>query len=293
MEFRAQAQLTQYPCAYGKCKKPTKDIGWIKGDDRTIEVNSEDNDKWKNDDCSKRSLLKNYHNVEYPPLLMFKNSKKNKKIINLYPPPPLHLERIEALNKFYGELSKLMDLKFFEKEIGIKRSEYHGGQFEGNECKKIMNNLTKLESHLKDDHEELLPFVETMWFNHLLDELVNKDSLEEEVFEVIKSFENAYMCLKEKFNISITNKVHIIIDHLSDYLKENKTTLRSTTDQTIESTHSKLDKFLRRHGYFRKDPDSSTSGKKLLDGICAWNAYVLGDTEGNQKDEEVDPNLDN
>ena len=50
----------------------------------------------------------------------------------------------------------------------------------------------------------------------------------------------------------MTNKIHIICDHLPDYLKENEKTLLKTSDQTIESTHSKLDSFLRSHGIFKK-----------------------------------------
>ena len=51
----------------------------------------------------------------------------------------------------------------------------------------------------------------------------------------------------------MTNKVHIICDHLPDYIEDNKKTLLKTSDQTIESTHSKLDSYLKSHGYFRKN----------------------------------------
>ena len=32
-----QSRSSRYPCAYGKCKKPTKSSGWIKGEDRTFQ----------------------------------------------------------------------------------------------------------------------------------------------------------------------------------------------------------------------------------------------------------------
>ena len=49
------------------------------------------------------------------------------------------------------------------------------------------------------------------------------------------------------------------------------------TDQGIEATHSKLDTFLRVHGYLRKNVENISSGESLFNGVLAWNSYVLGD----------------
>ena len=53
--------------------------------------------------------------------------------------------------------------------------------------------------------------------------------------------------------------------------------LLKTTDQGIEATHSKLDTFLRVHGYLRKNVENISSGESLFNGVLAWNSYVLGD----------------
>ena len=123
-----------------------------------------------------------------------------------------------------------------------------------------------------------LPFVENMVNIKLLDELINKDELENDFEEVIKSFENSYNSLKTQFKISIPNKIHVMISHLSTYLKNSGESLKKVTDQTIEATHSKLDQFLRSHGYFRKNIESEEAGDKLHDWVLAWNSYVLGDS---------------
>ena len=102
---------------------------------------------------------------------------------------------------------------------------------------------------------------------------------EEEVHEVIEAFSDAYQILTEKFNVSVTNKVHVIIDHLSDYLGSNKATLRKTTDQTIECTHSKLDQYLKERNYFRKNLNGKAFGERLLKGILAWNSYSIGNLQ--------------
>ena len=42
---------------------------------------------------------------------------------------------------------------------------------------------------------------------------------------------------QKKIGVSVTNKVHVIVEHLDDYLRETKSTLRKTTDQIVECTH--------------------------------------------------------
>ena len=139
-----------------------------------------------------------------------------------------------------------------------------------------MKNIDKLEDHVKSNHKELHPFTTVLWFYKLLDEQINEPILEDNLEEIINSFTDVYKVLQESFKMRITNKIHSIITHLLPYLKENQTTLLHSTDQTIEATHSKLDQYLKFHGYFRNITDLSSS-KKLEDGINAWNCYVLGE----------------
>ena len=115
-----------------------------------------------------------------------------------------------------------------------------------------------------------------LWFYKLLDKQINKPILEDNLGEIIMSFSDSYKVLQESFQIRITNKMHVILTHLLPYLQEKQTTLLYSTDQTIEATHSKLDQYLKSHGYFIKITDLSSS-QKLEDGINAWNCYVLGE----------------
>ena len=116
-----------------------------------------------------------------------------------------------------------------------------------------------------------------LWFMKMIDELVNKQVLEYQIDEIIRSFSDNYQILCDKFNINITNKAHVIIHHLCDYLNRNDKTLLSSTDQVIEATHSKLDNYLKTHGYYRKITDLPDFGEQLFNGICAWNSYVLNE----------------
>ena len=211
-----------------------------------------------------RANLRDFYNVEFEPLLP---SKSSQKIIDLYPPPSLHAVRLGGVSKIYGELSSRLNLKDFEAEINIQKSEYRGGQCEGNELKKILKNITKLEDFVDKEDSNLLPFVASLWHLNVIDDIVNKDKIDEDFEEAIALFRDSYGDLKETFNISESNKIHVIVAHLSDFMKRNNTSLKKYTDQVIESTHSKLDKFFRKSYYVRKNNDDPSTGDVLCNGI--------------------------
>ena len=76
-----------------------------------------------------RSKLKNYKNVEYKPLI---EADEDTPIIELVPPPPLHLLLLGPVNDIIKKLQQLHPpiLKEIEK-LHIQRSKYQGKNFEG------------------------------------------------------------------------------------------------------------------------------------------------------------------
>ena len=83
------------------------------------------------------------------------------------------------------------------------------------------------------------------------------------------------MILKEEFNLPITLKLHIIFQHLPEYFESTGKTLRNRTDQTVESTHSKFDKFVKVHKYQVRDISSEKAGENLLKAVKHFNSYNL------------------
>ena len=65
----------------------------------------------------------------------------------------------------------------------------------------------------------------------------------------------------EDFGLTMPLKVHIIVDHLSDYFELEGSTLRHTNDQFIEVCHAKVKKFFENHpNYNHKDKSSEKYG---------------------------------
>ena len=84
------------------------------------------------------------------------------------------------------------------------------------------------------------------------------------------------MKLHSDFNVPITPKRYIIFEHLPEYFELTGKTLRKKTDQTVEATHAKLDKFIRAHNYQIRDVTSEKAGEFLLRAIKHFNSYNLG-----------------
>ena len=92
----------------------------------------------------------------------------------------------------------------------------------------------------------------------------------------ILAFEDSFNELQEAFGLQITNKIHIIISHLGDYLARNGMTLLETSDQGVEASNKCFDKFINTHGYFRKHNQTEDQGIMLLRGVLAYNSYHIG-----------------
>ena len=80
----------------------------------------------------------NYPNFAGPP---------SQKIIDMFPPSVLHL-MLRIINHICDDLSKKTKKRFrrdmvleFAKENAIVRKSYHGGNYQGNQCKSIMRKV--------------------------------------------------------------------------------------------------------------------------------------------------------
>lgn len=54
---------------------------------------------------------------------------------------------------------------------------------------------------------------------------------------VVSNYERKCQLVLEKYKVSITNKSHMIIGHVADYIEKKGLPLCRTSDQLIENTH--------------------------------------------------------
>ena len=91
----------------------------------------------------------------------------------------------------------------------------------------------------------------------------------------IEKFVTSYKIINKEFNVSFTNKFHIIQSHLKPYFEGTKKSLGHYTDQLIESMHQHAEKFFSNSNYHVKDISSDIHGMKLEAGIHHLNSYNL------------------
>ena len=93
------------------------------------------------------------------------------------------------------------------------------------------------------------------------------------------------MILVVKFNINISNKLHIIFDHLQDYYDYTNLSLIKTGDELIESMHQYVDKRMQKSNYMVKDYLNPRHGEKFYHSVLHLNSYNIV-FDNNNKDDE-------
>ena len=104
--------------------------------------------------------------------------------------------------------------------------------FEGNQCCQILYNIHKL--NIPIDYKE---YKQVLIDLKALHTVCNSNVLPHNYVEVLDKFSSSWQSLKDKFGISTTPKIHIILDHLEDYFNETNRTLLKTSDEVVENMH--------------------------------------------------------
>ena len=69
--------------------------------------------------------------------------------------------------------------------------------------------------------------------------------------------------------------MHIILEHLMDYLDETGLSLVKTSDELIENMHQYLHKLLLKSFYKVKDVTNPNHGKRLYRAVMHLNSYNI------------------
>lgn len=250
-----------HPCPY--CEG-TKNVFEDDAPVRTLETISENHQKWQQE-SGKKSTLKQYYNCSNEPLLM-SHLNTTTSVLTIVPPPVLHI-KLGIVNKLYTELLKLFpNLDDWPKSLYIMKENYHGQTFEGNECNRLLTNLDMLSNMIPDN---LMPFHQCFVAFRDAMEACFHSTLDETYQQKITHFAAYYRAL----NISTTSKVHIMIRHVPEFIREHGKPLGQFSEQVVESCHAKFDKLF--NSYRIKDTNHPNYLNKLYRAIMHFNAYHL------------------
>ena len=116
---------------------------------------------------------------------------------------------------------------------------YHGKQFEGNEVTKLLNNTSKIRSAIEDN---LHIFVDTMESLKEVKDSCFGYTLKDDYKVKIQKLKDDWTQLNLEFGVPVTNKCHIIFEHLEDFIETQRKPLGEFSEQVVEAAHQKLDK---------------------------------------------------
>lgn len=135
------AHGSTHPCSW--CEAPSNDLANI-GPHRTIENLRHHFWDWYG---KPRSKAKEHMNVIHPCLLTNKkNHTSSNSLLEIIPPPELHL-LLGPFNTMYKGLNSVWeDSVNWLKACSVEREALHGGSFNGNSCMKLLNNVDLLAS---------------------------------------------------------------------------------------------------------------------------------------------------
>lgn len=160
-----------------------------------------------------------------------------------FPPPALHL-LLGILQKCYDAIIKRMqetERKAHELKLqllGIKKSKYFGGCFEGNECRKILKNLDATGLNANADCLPIYKVLEA--FNEVVESCFGMTRTTD-YKEKIRTFKEAWIEAKDQCpDMTITSKAHYVVDHVPAYLEKYEAEgvgLGLISEQAIEHSH--------------------------------------------------------
>ena len=107
--------------------------------------------------------------------------------------------------------------------------------------------------------------------------MISKEVLPNDYKAVINHFANKWFILSDKFQLSTSPKIHIIIDHLQEYFDATGLSLVKTSDQLIENMHQFVHKMMSRSNYYIKHVENPCHGQllfKAVQHLNCMNIYV-------------------
>lgn len=214
----------------------------------------------------RKSDAKKYGNVIHPPIIC-DDIDNETPVILLIPPPELHL-LIGPVNKIYSALeSKWSGSINWLKCCNVKKEEYHGGSFAGNESRKLLKNIDRLETLSPPPTCNV--FINALRsFNAVVSSCYGSN-LKPSYKEDIKRFRIDY----SKLGISVTPKVHAVMYHIEEFCEITGRGLGPWSEQSGESVHHDFKKTWSR--FLVNGTDREIYGENLLKAVSTYNSQHL------------------
>ena len=152
------------------------------------------------------------------------------------------------------------------KTLHIKREEYHGGAYNGNDSRKLLKNVNILKQSCPS------PFKGYVDAFNAFDEVVMScygTVLQQNYKQKIEEFQKKYLNLK----VSVTPKLHAVFFHVAEFCNMVGTGLGPWSEQTAESLHHDFNEIWK--NFEVRKIEHPEYAKRLLDAVVMYNSQHL------------------
>ena len=207
---------SSFPCPFCQWEKGSFRTGYER---RTFKQISDYKQQWVYAGA-KETDLKHFFNCEWTPVF----GPGNDLVLSRVAIPSLHI-MLGLVNRIYAELDKSFPkTQDWIKNLGLIKDQLHGGQFNGNSCRKILKKSNGLYDFCALRSERRL--VERYYCNafQALDKVINscfKNPVQPGFQEHILQFKTAYL----ELGIPVTSKCHILVKHVEEQINLTGRTL--------------------------------------------------------------------
>ena len=179
------------------------------------------------------------------------------------PPPELHL-MMGTVNHVLAQLENVWPgVHGWYQSINVKKTDYHGGCLEGNDCRKVLQKTDSLEERCP---EHLGIFVTVLRLFNIVVKGCFGYELSKDYRNNIKEFTIAY----HQLGISITPKIHAVMFHVEDFCEFTGKGLGPWSEQTSESLHREFSKCWEK--FFVKKSDNPVYPERFLAAVQHFNS---------------------
>ncbi|KAK6168741.1 hypothetical protein SNE40_019926 [Patella caerulea] len=267
-----------YPCPW--CETAKKDFSnpnrQIKL--RTLGMIRENAAKFQ--DEKKRHRSKNLSAAAYKSCIhepLAKNLPDDTLVIDLLPVMELHL-LLGITNRLYNHADTILSAvegttysaKDWSDQLGIRRPPLHSGEVNGNQCKRLLDNISILKTLLEDANTGApgQKVFNTFEKFNLLRKACFGMICDENYQQAIVDFQLAY----SELHISVTSKCHAAFDHIHEFLERQRRPqedpirgLGFWSEQASEAVHSDFSALW--HQHYKRDRSHANYGKFLLKAV--------------------------
>lgn len=248
-----QSCSSTYPCIFCILKIPL--IG--KAELRTIGMNKKFAKDFK---ASGSKDGKQFYSTVNEPLL---NASDEALILDLIPPPELHI-MLGISNKLLNKMNEKWgssNVSAFLARFHIQKDSHQGKQLNGNNCVRLLQHLDDLEKLIP---RNLKPYVSALRDFDNVRKACFGMTLDPNFKHYIKKFGDAF----ENLGLSKFPKLHVLVDHVPEFIDRKQKPLGFYSEQASESVHYDFQKTWE---YFKVNNSHPSFGSQLYRAVLKYN----------------------